>query len=255
MYKPIQYIDYTKINPRVEYREFISSPSLSRYVACYWTVYSVSKLSHIIHRIIPDGCIDIICNLQEKTSFISGIMDKTEYFPLNGNIFYFGIRFLPNAIPFVLGLNAKDSLNSNIGMDGTFKILNEMTEKLLDEIHITNFINIIDNHLKTFFKNYKINNKFNNLLKHSLETNGSVKVRDMAIYHHMSEKQIGRYFKENIGISTKPFLRILRFQSILKYFLTHKHSDSFQAIDSGFYDQSHLIKDINYFLGGVKNIY
>ncbi len=255
MYKPIQYVDYTRINPEIVYREFNPSNSLSPYIACYWTVYSITKLSNIMHRIIPDGCIDIICNLQEKTSFIAGIMDKTEYIPLNENVFFFGIRFLPGAIPFVLGLNAKDSLNSNIGIDGTFKILNEMTERLLDEIHVANFINIFENHLKTFFRNYKINDKFNNLLKHSLETDGSVKVRDMAIYHHMSEKQIGRYFKENIGISTKPFLRILRFQSILKYFLTHKHSNSFQAINAGFYDQSHLIKDINYFLGGIKNIY
>lgn len=254
MYKPIQYIDETKINPGIKYREIDPPPSLAQFTACFWRIDSIHDILNVTHRVIPDGCIDIICDLQEKRSFISGIYDQTEYHNLNGKISYFGIRFLPNAAPFILKCNASGSLNNSIEIDRSSGILLQMTDRIFNGKN-DDFITDIQTHLESFFKNYYINNRFNILLKHSLETHGSISVQDMALYHGISEKQIGRCFKDNIGISTKAFLRIIRFQNTFKSFIKDRHTNVMQAIESGFYDQSHLIKDINFFLDGIKNIY
>ena len=124
-----------------------------------------------------------------------------------------------------------------------------MTKWVLDENDIEKIIINIQKHLEIFFRDYTINGNFNTILNYSLANNGMIHVIDIAGYYKLSEKQIGRYFKENIGISTKPYLKIIRFQNAYRYFLNRANTSIVQAVDSGFYDQSHLIKDIRFYLG------
>ena len=256
MYKPIQYIDTSKLVSQLKYREYIPDDlSLIEYVACYWNVNSTQKVTNISYRIIPDGCVDIIYDLKDKNVLLFGISDKTMHLNLNGNINYFGIRFLPRAIPFILKHDACISLNSCLDDNITLTKLNEMTDKIFSKINIREIINIVKHYLKIFFYDFSINQKFNTFLEHALYYKGSLSVQKIAAYYSISEKQLGRYFKEYLGISTKPFLKIIRFQHVFQIFSQYKKSHIDLALDSGYYDQSHLVKDLNYFLGDIKNIY
>jgi AraC-like DNA-binding protein len=255
MYKPIQYIDQTRLHPGICYREYSPSPALSEYVACYWTLYTNGKINNEPHRILPDGCIDIIFDLNSHVSFISGVASETSHLLLSGTIDMMGVRFLPKAIPFILKSNASEFLNNGFETGFVVKSLCQMIENVLCAADRFQKLRIIDDELKIFFKDFSINGRFSGILEQALDGRGCLTVSELAAYHEISEKQLGRYFKEYVGLPTKTFLNIVRFQNMLTAMKNKNNNILNQSLDLGYYDQSHFIKDINKYYGNIKNIY
>ncbi len=256
LYKPIQYINTQLFTPELTYMELPPSSHLSDFISCYWIVETkTGGADAISHRILPDGCIDIIFDFIGESAFICGVTDKTDNMTLNGKFRYFGIRFLPRAISYILKSDTAGSLNVRVDIDSVSGSFSQMSEAVLGKNNLPECIRIIESHMSSMFKNYSINEKFNLLLNHALDCNGNITVQELSDYHSISEKQIGRYFLNNTGLSTKSFLKILRFQNAYQNLAVHKHCGTSLALDTGYYDQSHLIKDMKHFLGDIKNIY
>jgi len=234
--------------------EYTPSSYLSNFISCYWIVETNNEeVKTISHRILPDGCMDIVFDFIDHSAFICGIADKTENLILDGKVKYLGIRFLPQSISYILKTDTPSSLNARFTLDNISKSLTKMGATVLEKNNLSECINIIEYYLSSLFKNYKINERFNLLLNHVLDSRGVITVKELSNYHFISEKQIGRYFINNIGISTKPFLRILRFQNAYQHLGSYKHSKITLALDTGYYDQSHLIKDLKHFLENINN--
>lgn len=265
-FRPLQYIDLSGIHPDVQYREYLPSPELSEYVACYWTVISSSFLQSVPHRILTDACMDIICDFQERQAFVAGISNNTKIIPLTGQVCSFGIRFLPKCIPFLLKHNASEGLNANLALDHIDPHLQEMSLRILDletkDVPSTCCL-IAEDYLQRFFRSFSIQNRFEKMLEHMLASQGNIRLVEMSRYYSLSEKQITRCIKSYLGIGPKSFLRIVRLQHTLT--LISQHGGRIKgrfpagsadiALDAGYYDQSHLIKELKYFLGDIRKIY
>ena len=67
----------------------------------------------------------------------------------------------------------------------------------------------------------------------------------------VSERQLERKFRENIGISPKKFSNVIRLQFFLKLFRTKPPQKSLTEIgyESGYYDQAHLIREFRKSVG------
>ncbi len=72
-YRPLQApkIQQHLLNAHYQYREYAPSKSLESYVACYWIVDHQASTRSVLHRIVPDGCADIIFDLR-ASSFSKG---------------------------------------------------------------------------------------------------------------------------------------------------------------------------------------
>ncbi len=253
LYKPVQYLNTQSLVPELTYREFYPSTYLSGFISCYWIVETKAhEVNHIRHRILPDGCIDIVFDLIARHAFLCGLADQTEYLTLNGKIQYFGIRFLPRVISYVFKKDTAESLNGKFKLSDISKPLRQMAFSVLEKKNIIDYIRNVEHHLALFFYDYEINEKFKSLLNHTLAKKGNITVKELSRYHFISEKQIGRHFIHNTGASTKPFLRILRFQNAYQSLAAHKRSSISLALEAGYYDQSHLIKDLKHFLGNLN---
>ncbi|WP_408004882.1 DUF6597 domain-containing transcriptional factor [Radiobacillus kanasensis] len=70
---------------------------MKSYVACYWTLDFHKSNTNKLHRIILDGCADIIFDLRSpslsKGAFVVGLMTKFEVINLSQNHSLLGIRF------------------------------------------------------------------------------------------------------------------------------------------------------------------
>ena len=255
LYKPVQYLNTQSLVPELTYREFYPSTYLSGFISCYWIVETKAhEVNHIRHRILPDGCIDIVFDLIARHAFLCGLADQTEYLTLNGKIRYFGIRFLPHVISYIFKSETPESLNGKFELSDISKPLREMALTVLEKTNLCDYIRVIEHQLGLFFYDYEINEKFKALLNHALKNKGNITVKELSRFHSISEKQIGRHFIHNTGTSTKRFLRILRFQNAYQSLAAYKRSSIFLALDAGYYDQSHLIKDLKHFLGNLENI-
>ena len=71
----------------------------------------------------------------------------------------------------------------------------------------------------------------------------------------ISLRQAERLYKRAVGISPKFFSRIVRFNYIFKVMETHEESWIRVALQSGYFDQSHFIKNFKEFTGEEPSNY
>ncbi len=259
-FSPLQYVDLSGVHPDVQYREYSPSPALAGFVACYWSVVSSRPLTDVPHRVVTDACMDIICDFSARQGFMAGIADSTELLRLNGNVYSFGIRFLPHCIPYLLKHNAAEGLNAALPGEDSDPLLREMIQRILDletpDVPAA-CCRLAEQYLAVFFSEFRIQDRFGSLLGQMLASRGGITVGELSDCHRLSEKQIGRCVKAHLGMTPKSFLRILRFQHTLSLIKQRGiYSSSAElAAEAGYYDQSHLLKDLHVFLGDVRNIY
>ena len=87
-------------------------------------------------------------------------------------------------------------------------------------------------------------------------------VKAIAANTALTERTIQQRFQKYVGYSPKELLRFIRFKKVVYQILNQKEKDVdlFELIEThGYHDQSHMIKDFNYFLGTtprkfIKNI-
>ncbi len=87
---------------------------------------------------------------------------------------------------------------------------------------------------------------------------GLMKVSELADVLDLSARQLERVFQERIGLRPKLFLRVLRFQEVLRSLRDGTPGTwADVAARHGFYDQAHFIRDFKEFVGespGAWNI-
>jgi AraC-like DNA-binding protein len=72
-------------------------------------------------------------------------------------------------------------------------------------------------------------------------------VRSLAKHFNLSEKQFKRRFIKTVGIPPKFYMRIVRLQYILRLMDSMQFSTLDIALESGFFDQAHFIKEFKEF--------
>ncbi len=80
-----------------------------------------------------------------------------------------------------------------------------------------------------------------------VKLNGHIAISQLANHYHLCQKQFYRKFISAIGINPKLFSRIVRFQHILGLMDNMKFKQLDYALNSGFYDQAHFIKEFRHF--------
>jgi AraC-like DNA-binding protein len=84
----------------------------------------------------------------------------------------------------------------------------------------------------------------------AIEREGLLKVADLADSAGISTRQLERLFHEQVGLSPKRFLRILRFQAALHAMHSGRRTPWVDvALSHGFYDQAHFIRDFKALAG------
>jgi methylphosphotriester-DNA--protein-cysteine methyltransferase len=80
--------------------------------------------------------------------------------------------------------------------------------------------------------------------------NGRIAVPDLASRMHVSIREMERSFVRELGITPKRFARVARFQSALDTRVGRPDRSWVDiAIDSGYYDQMHLVHEFQAFCG------
>ena len=71
-----------------------------------------------------------------------------------------------------------------------------------------------------------------------------------------SQKHFIHLFKKQVGVTPKQFLKIMRFQQVIRTLSQQKHLAWHQlALDCGYFDQAHFIHDFKQFAGMTPSLY
>ncbi len=215
---------------------------LADFVCAFSCLNDVSKIEKGI--IIPNGRIDLMwCKTENQNWEVLLMGLETQAKEMRqGNIeTFYSISFNPLALEYILKESIADVLNVAKNLPADF--WNFEVDKVID---FDDFCAKASAKIKSLIPT-KIDERKRQLFRLIFEKDGNINVKELSEKVIWSERQINRYFNQNLGVSLKSYCNILRFQACLPYIQKGQLAPQFD----NFTDQSHFIKEIKK-LSGVS---
>ena len=229
-------MNYTEIEPRAE---------LAPYVKCYWRLQGDGPGA--VERIVPDGCSEIVLNradpfravdgdgIQPRLMLVGQIRRFLRIVP-TGAVDLLGIRFRPGGLYPILGVPMAELTDLRIRLgDASARLERELEGADLDRIEET-LLRMLRPRSGTVTPS----------IRDILARNGDVSIASLGT----SARTLERAFRREVGIPAKLLARITRFQGVIRAVEETARLDwAGLAVDCGYYDQAHLIRDFKAFSG------
>ena len=243
----------------MRYSEIKPRPPLSRFVECFWTLEGEEQ-SPQPERILPDGCIELILNFGAKFSqhcddkrslqprnFLVGQMTGPILISPTGPVELVGIRFHPGGtLPF-LRLPLEQVTDEIVELGSlSRKLERELLDAVSESSSLAQKIAAVEVFLTRCVANLE-HSRVMMLAAKIVETAGAVSVDQLANDAGISSRQLERRFLREVGVGPKLLSRIIRFQQVFRAVEQRNAAWSTIALECGYYDQAHLIRDFNQF--------
>ena len=241
-------------------------PPLSKFVDSFW-LYDGHAPEQKIGSILPTGTLELVINLRqnelrfydaerpENCSRFSGAIVSGAHgrglTPIE-ETFIMGVHFKPGgAFPF-LGLPADDLVDTHVDLETLWGLSAGLLRErlceartsaerfqLLQETLLSRLWNGVENH-------YAVSTALEMFAKNQARPT----VREVGKYLGLSQRRFIQVFKTEVGVTPKLFSRIQRFQQT-RTFIQHNPAIKWAdlAVDLGYFDQSHLIREFLEFSG------
>ncbi|HMH22788.1 MAG TPA: helix-turn-helix transcriptional regulator [Puia sp.] len=244
---------------------------LKRYVRYFWTLESTDGNSEArTFRTMADGCPGIIFQHPDDGAFhmenkplpgmiLYGQTTKHAELCLTGNFNTIGIYFYPHALKAVFGVNAEELTDDCMDLNltgGTKDFF--LPEQLSDAASALGQIEILTDYL--CLQVGKNDRQPDELMQYAvsqlIHTKGNISLGALQNELRITERSFERRFKRHVGISSKLFSRICRFQASLAQ-LRNSDYDKLSdiAFENEYADQSHFIRSFKEFAGVSPNRY
>jgi AraC-like DNA-binding protein len=222
-------------------------------------------------RLFTDGNTGIVFCLNERIfsiessgflphSFIYGQISKFKDLYLMNEATFIIVVFQPDGLYKLLGISAHELKEKIISAGDIFGSNGLMLHNKLIILHnLEDRLNALNRFFYESITKHTIRNQglISASLKYITTHKGAVTLLQLIKHTGYTERHIERAFSESIGISPKKFGSIVRLHSFLKL-LKNKSSQNYlttMCYDSGYFDQSHLIREFRKYTGITPNEY
>jgi AraC-like DNA-binding protein len=243
------------------------SPLLD-FVDDFW-LYDGYTQQHFKERILPSGTIELVINLRDDELRIYDAAQPERYNRFSGALvsgayagFFvidtaeeasiMGVHFKPGgAFPF-LGLPVGELADAHVNLETLWgRSAVELRERLcgaatpLERFHL-----LEEALLANLFRPLEHHYAVPTALDAFGQTDTCPTVRDVARHIGLSQRRFIQVFTEEVGLTPKLFSRVRRFQRTIALARQTTAPDWARlAVDCGYFDQSHLIRDFLMFSG------
>jgi AraC-like DNA-binding protein len=250
----------------MRYSETKPTIPLRRFVECFWTLESETSESGGSaaappERILPDGCVELILNFGERffqhvggsrqiqpRNFVVGQMTGPILISPSGAVELLGIRFQPGGTRAFLKTPA-DEITDEVVDLGNFSSTFErdLANVCASRRTLAEKIATVDAYLCERLVKTSYDLQLLKLAKRVISSNGVISVDQLASDAGVSNRQLERRFLREVGIGPKLLARIVRFQQVFRAVEQCDSAWAVVAVECGYYDQAHLIRDFNQF--------
>ena len=204
-------------------------------------------------KAVPDGSTDLVFGIGKKDVkiLIGGTVLRAKDWEFEDGRYYFGARFLPGRSILPRSLSVQEIVNTALELD-----INDYGSGLTDSLAEAENAGERSEILMRYLSEAQGERPRDSV--HTLEeymrqriyaTGGNISIQMLSRETGYSEAYIRRIFKQIHGISPKEFERFIRFQAFLQEISdSPKERGSEEiALNCGYYDQSHMLKDFRIF--------
>lgn len=252
-----QFIQYTPCFP------------LDRVVEQIWYREGPAQAS----KTLPGGTLDLVVNLTETPSqiakasqpakmidvsqvSISGVYERYYFKKSRQYNKSLGIHFLPGAAQAILKLPLSEFRNNHrCAADIDALRANSLRNRLLAIESPSLQMKMVESWLIRRLTQDPAQRYFQQFLR-SLTVNTDVgSVASLVDKSGYSQRQINRLCHRFLGMNLKTYTRLQRFKQISRLLKKHKGNWATLALNAGYYDQSHMLRDFSQFAGTSPSDY
>ncbi|AFZ31555.1 transcriptional regulator, AraC family [Gloeocapsa sp. PCC 7428] len=241
------------------YYEFVPAIALADDIDAFW-YFPQKEIPHC-HRVLPDGCIDLIFRFQ-RSSWGGGITNPllTVYGPTDRfklvNIepctTFIGVRFKPGIAASYLGLSAVSLFQQEVMAQECSARFVNMFDRLCECTSVKQALSIFQNAvLKLKMTTVDdVPRRVREAVKLLCANERQMQISDVASVIGVSERTLRRDIVASVGLSPKMLAQILRFQSAIALLRSKKQLSLCNiALQNGYADQSHMTREFQAFSG------
>lgn len=244
------------------YVEIEPCAALKPYVRCFWgskDIYTQSAGATVENVVVPDTCMDIIFTVNYTDNSLSecfcGIDDRA--FRVNGRnerserLSVFAIRFYAwSAVLF-----AEESMRACRNFSGDASayfswLVRALEQELWEKAAIEEKVRLAEKALLWRMDWRREEPAFMEAVAEILSRRGVLRMHELARDIHVSDRQIQRVFRENMGVSPKTFASLVRYQNLWRDILV---APGRQIMDEVYLlqytDQAHLCREFKRYHG------
>lgn len=228
------------------YLEYAPNPRLKDFVACYWSLKTTENANLTNHRVLPDGCIDLVFdNFSGTSGVMVGSMTSAVAVNLPPMSRFFGVRFRPGGAASFIKISLKEITDAQLNLIGVWRDADAELSTISVNAEFRQQISIIENFLeRKFIGGNSLNPKITAAVDIFISSEGKCSIDTLSRKLEISRQHLNHIFTEVVGLNLKTFARITRFQFALKRARRSPLKDwADLALESGYYDQAHFISE------------
>lgn len=250
----------------MRYTTLPPSPPLADAVEAYWC-YEGYRPPHAVDRVLPAGTVEMVVNLtggavrcyepdamrltQLRGPVFTGVHRRHLLVETAQQYCMLGVAFRPGGAWRILGCPVDEIAGCHVEMETLFG--RRPAERLMEQLHDAKSapekIRVIDRELCS-----RLGRELHPAVAWAAEQivryPEAARLAELAEEAGLSTRRFREIFSREIGISPKGFIRIRRFQSLLKRLQApSRWNGSVLAAEAGYADQAHSIRDFQEFTG------
>jgi len=238
----------------VPYVELTPSAALRPWVECFWTRSDDAPSGE--HRVLPDGCADLVFDLSAGESTAVGTMTKPLYLPPGGSYEFAGVRFRPGRAAAFLRMPLAEITDARVPLGDIWKGWSDdaiWTRNRRAESPSLQMVTRLEAELLRRLDPDR-DRRVDEAIARIVDSGGTLRIEPLAREIGISRQHLARQFLHHVGISPKTFARVMRFRRVTD--TLHADRDwADVAVANGFYDQSHLIADFRELAGTTPDAF
>ena len=230
------------------YTEYKPPRDLALWVGCFWRIVGhATDGASFQHRVLPDGCADVLFDLAGASVELVGPMTVAQVIELSGVVDVLGVRLRPGAIAAFGGVRADELLDVVIPFS-----LGISPAQITQAADFAAKLRLVIEALRARVSALEGPDQ---LVRHALGRLAraeapdfpsiSVLTRDLGL----SERAFQRRFVANVGLTPVSYRRLARLRSVLRLHAEGARGWASIAASTGFSDQAHLVRDCRAFTG------
>lgn len=252
----------------MEYLEHtIITPSLRPFVRCIWSLRTQGNGA--AERVLPDGCCEIVLHrsdpfrrlgpglpdmgVVQPFALVVGPSDGHLFIHDTGDVDLIGVRFEPTGLRALLGVAMHELRGRHLDLDDVDRPL---ARRLWHAVRRQGFELAVARLERTLEERLPVRFDQGVVEACRLLSEDAFPIEATARAIAVGTRQLERQFRDAVGLSPKRFASLMRFQRVVQRIDRARPLDwGGLAIDAGYYDQSHLIREFRRFAGQSPDAY
>ena len=241
---PLRLFHTTRISEVMLYREKAPADPLKHLIECLWSIEVQGETSNYVS---PDGCVDIVYSPSFGCRIV-GAMTREQVFVLAASTRTLGIRFRPGMARSILGISIAELTDSFLSVEDLWpKAGRELRNRLDNASFASSAFEILE---ESVSQKPRHPTALEQAFRELTAGRGTLSLNYLARQANLSDRQFRRTCREESGLRPKQLSRILRFRHGKELAFRAAQPDwAAIAIEAGYCDQSHLIRDFVLFTG------